>query len=476
LAGILAGTAGLGVLTACGSTTVTATTSSAASSQNSAVSSQVAGAGTATSQASTGAATSQASSAAATTSASVKAAGTGGNTIQIEYPVVGPQDQVFVQIFDGFTKTGKGKATDVGATVDFDHYAETVALNIASGTAPDIIYSHPNWFSSFAGKGLLTDLGSYIASDKTFNLNDYYQGVLDYTRWFGKLFGLPYYSGPAVFYYNKTLLQKIGAADPNDLEKQGKWDWQAFLDIAKQATVGVGAQKTWGATTLDSTLAWLATWVWLGGGHFYNQDLTQSLLNSTQAIDALQFYVDLQLKYKVVPGSGEDNSGQDGFNKGRIAFVHSGRFQAPGIAQAATGWEPGLAPVPKGPAGRHVRNGPNGWMILSSSKAKDVAWEFLKYASSPAGEAPQLTNHGTCPVNQTVASSKAYIDSLLPWENAAVYDQAAQATQGYRAPVQLGQVQSAFNAVWKDVLSGKTTVTSAMNSFVDQANTVLKSS
>jgi len=51
LAGILAGTAGLGVLTACGSTTVTATTSSAASSQNSAVSSQVAGAGTATSQA-----------------------------------------------------------------------------------------------------------------------------------------------------------------------------------------------------------------------------------------------------------------------------------------------------------------------------------------------------------------------------------------------------------------------------------------
>ncbi|MFI5269818.1 MAG: extracellular solute-binding protein, partial [Chloroflexota bacterium] len=297
-------------------------------------------------------------------------------------------------------------------------------------------------------------------------------------RWFGKLYGIPYYSGPNVFFYNKSILQKVGAPDPNDLEKQGKWTWDAFLGIAKQATVGTGAQKTFGITTLDSTLAWVASWIWSGGGHLYNQDLTQSLLNSPEAVSALQFYAELQTKQQVVPASSDKLGGQGGFTSGRIAFVSSGRFQVPDIALNAQnkGYEPATAPFPKGPAGRHVRNGPNGWMILNSSKAKDTAWEFLKYASSPAGEAPQLTNHGTCPVNNAVANSQAYKDSLLPWESAAVYDQAAQATEGYRAPVQLGQVQTAFSAVWKDVLAGTTGMQAAMNAFVQQANGILKPS
>jgi len=48
----------------------------------------------------------------------------------------------------------------------------------------------------------------------------------------GQLYGLPTDCAPRALYYNKTMLKELGLEDPNELEEQGKWDINAFEEMA----------------------------------------------------------------------------------------------------------------------------------------------------------------------------------------------------------------------------------------------------
>ena len=48
----------------------------------------------------------------------------------------------------------------------------------------------------------------------------------------GQLYALPVDTAPRALYYNKTMLKELGLEDPNELEEQGKWDINAFEEMA----------------------------------------------------------------------------------------------------------------------------------------------------------------------------------------------------------------------------------------------------
>ena len=37
-----------------------------------------------------------------------------------------------------------------------------------------------------------------------------------------------------LFYYRKSVIADLGVEDPRELFEQGKWDWDAFLDMARK--------------------------------------------------------------------------------------------------------------------------------------------------------------------------------------------------------------------------------------------------
>ena len=70
----------------------------------------------------------------------------------------------------------------------------------------------------------------------------------------------------------------------------------------------------------------------------------------------------------------------------------------------AAGIDFGIAPLPKGPAGRFTSINPTGAVVFKGTKNPDAAWEFVKYLASPAAQTKLMELKASLPANKAVLS------------------------------------------------------------------------
>jgi multiple sugar transport system substrate-binding protein len=94
----------------------------------------------------------------------------------------------------------------------------------------------------------------------------------------------------------------------------------------------------------------------------------------------------------------------DAFEQGKAAMEANGSWLVPTHTAAGKdlGFEFGIAPLPKGPAGRFTSVNPTGAVVYKGSKAPDAAWEFVKYLASPVAQVQLMQLHASIPVNKEV--------------------------------------------------------------------------
>ena len=94
----------------------------------------------------------------------------------------------------------------------------------------------------------------------------------------------------------------------------------------------------------------------------------------------------------------------DAFEQGKAAMEANGSWLVPTHTAAGKdlGFEFGIAPLPKGPAGRFTSVNPTGAVVYKGTKAPDAAWEFVKYLASPAAQEQLMQLHASLPVSKEV--------------------------------------------------------------------------
>jgi ABC-type glycerol-3-phosphate transport system substrate-binding protein len=98
-------------------------------------------------------------------------------------------------------------------------------------------------------RGVVADLGPYIANDPQFNPDDFYAGLLRMTD-DGHSLSVPTYFRPMLMKYNPELFDKAGVPYPRP-----GWTWDEFLAAAKALTVRDGDTVTqWGYYELGAGL------------------------------------------------------------------------------------------------------------------------------------------------------------------------------------------------------------------------------
>ncbi|MCY3802680.1 MAG: extracellular solute-binding protein [Chloroflexi bacterium] len=107
--------------------------------------------------------------------------------------------------------------------------------SMAAGDHPDIAYNHPQLNANFAAKGVIDPIDPYIASDKTFEFDDYLEGPIAEFRWKGKVWALPLYNGPLLYVYNRDLMEQVGMGDPWELFQEGNWTIEIYEKIGEAA-------------------------------------------------------------------------------------------------------------------------------------------------------------------------------------------------------------------------------------------------
>ena len=325
-------------------------------------------------------------------------AGYQGPEATISYSIWGDPAEITNQqaIVDAF-HAANPKITVKVTVSDWDTYWDKLQTGIAGGDAPDVFAMDGPLFPDYQSRDVLLDLQPYIDASgyDLGQLAD--QAVADFTTAGGQ-FGLPRDLNVVALYYNKTMFDAAGLPYPDDT-----WDWAKLVEVGKQLTLrdSAGAVSQWGfyTETTDMENYW-SSLVWQNGGDVISADHRTSLVGSDAAVGGLQFLQDLIWKDKIMPDAAVTDVLGDAFEQGQAAMEANGSWLV--ATHLAAGLDFGIAPLPKGPAGRATSINPTGAVVFKGTKSPDAAWEFVKYLASPAAQTQLMQLKASLPANKEV--------------------------------------------------------------------------
>jgi multiple sugar transport system substrate-binding protein len=354
---------------------------------------------------------------------------------------------------------------------DWDSYWEKIRVLMAGGTPPDVFAMDAPLYPDWQSRGVLLNLQPYIDAEPGL-LDDVYPITLEAYKTKDGYFGLPRDFQTIVLYYNKDMFDAAGVAYPND-----SWTYDDFRKAAKALTKdtnGDGTIDQWGfwAEVVDPEPYWGPV-VWSYGGDIVDIAKGKTLIGSDPAMQAWHFINDMWLGDKSMPTTEQlQQYGTDGFQAGIAAMGVSGHWSVPDYAPAKFKWA--VAPLPKGPAGRVTSVNSAGFVIAKASKHPKEAWEFVKFAFGPVGQAELAKIGLAVPVRKSVAESPAYLQQTsAPIDHKLFIDALAYAHlkptfRGYEE--WSAAVGDALNGAW----TGASSVDDAIQEAVQNGDDVLK--
>jgi multiple sugar transport system substrate-binding protein len=263
-------------------------------------------------------------------------------------------------------------------------YLSKILTRIAGGAPPDIICTETNLFVNFFYKDVFLDMTPFILQDTEFKLEDFFSEAIDRFSVSQKVYGIPRDTAPfACIFYNKKLFDEAGIPYPTD-----DWNWDDFLQKAKKLTrVEDGRMVQYGFYGW----AW-QNFVYSNGGRIVDsvKNPKRCLLNDTNVIEGIKFYVDLIHKHKVAPAPLDlGNLGigaQQLFMSGRLAMFSSGIWETP-ILRKIKDFDWDVAMFPKGPKGiRGFGTGGSAYSILKTTSHPKECWEVIKCLAGRDGQ------------------------------------------------------------------------------------------
>jgi len=295
---------------------------------------------------------------------------------------------------------------------------DKLMISTAGGRPPDVSRVSSLWFHTCAEKELFERLDNYVNSDKTFDIDDFYQeAVVGWGKHSGRLYAIPTDIDVYAMYFNRTMFDKAGIPYPD-----WSWDWKDYLSAAKKLTKdtnGDGKIDQWG-TSLDQ---FWQSYIYQNGGSILSPDLKKCTLNEPRAWQALQWMCDLINREKVAPGAEE--TAQIGtrklFTAGRLGMFISGSWDAElNFKDQIKNFEYDAAPLPKGKI-RATFIGGGAYAILSRSKHKQEAWELVKWMTGKEYQSRAAIDSQIIPSRKSVAKSGAFLKLKKPPKNRAVF-------------------------------------------------------
>jgi ABC-type glycerol-3-phosphate transport system substrate-binding protein len=375
---------------------------------------------------------------------------------------------------------------------DWDGFFVKILTMIAAGTTPDMAYIATEGVQEFAAKGLSYPLDEYVKRDKAALRNffaDVHPTLIEAMMYDGSLYHLPFDFNAVDMYYNPTLFAEAGFSRPPD-----NWTKDDFYKIAKALTKTKGNQtsvfgygwvvRLWGSWTpwidvaggdlLEFGRASGGSWLW---DTFYKNDpraagrgggLTwgQPTVNSAACLEALEFVTELT-KEGIAPTASVNGGGalQGLFASGKLGMTPGGGFWAGGLHNA--GMKSNQFDVQYWPtwSGGRTHFGTAGYNIMRASAYKDLAWEFIKYASSVEAMTIQLAGNGTTPTRKSMLTTARYAPTgPAHWE--VFYPTLDRSgTRAMPAPTYYNQEANALDQYTTSAVNGNMSPKQALDAF-----------
>ncbi|MBI2941136.1 MAG: sugar ABC transporter substrate-binding protein, partial [Chloroflexi bacterium] len=367
----------------------------------------------------------------------------------------------------------KLKAKRSNVTIEYQsapwaEYHTKLLTQAAAGTAPDTFAQSNVYYPKYISKGGARDITQLASGDAAFDVKDFIPASLRLSTYKGKLYGLPHISSSWVRIWSQAIFKELGLTSPIDLDKEGKWTWQSFLEAAAKITKRDSAGKASRLGFGDPGINYLTVhqWAWQNGANVLRQpDLDEFVLNSAEGAEAIQFQADLLNKHKVSPLAGEIlKDAVSDFNSGRIGMFDSwANFEPLQFKQNKDKKDRDVVYPAKGKERITILH-TNSLGISSSSKIPDIAWEFISAMGSKEGDLDQAKFGIGIVLRRSNLKALDEINKRdFGVEHAEVVTEIIATGRTFDITPVYSEVEMAFNAAMDDVKLGKASAKDALN-------------
>lgn len=324
-----------------------------------------------------------------------------------------------------------------------DYYTK-LQTTLAGGQAADLMWLSQEYIAGYAERGALMDVTDCLAaSDQpAAKLDDYFPAVLQTAQFKGKTYGLPWISQPVIMYYNPKLFQDAGVAEPT-----ADWTWDDFKAAAEKITKP--AEGIYGTAFND----WppIQMFIWQAGGDVVSEDLTQSPIDTPEAIAGAEFYGDIIFneKYAAPENVIKEQGFGDLAKNGKVAMFFGGAADDLDYAYTkdAKFSELKAALPPKGPANRTTFAWTASTVVNSSATNPEAACQALVALTE------EIHHWKIVAPRKSLANKETIIASVpLKEASADVIVEAAQDMRSFRIVPQQSEWDTIFWEQFKDPL------------------------
>jgi ABC-type glycerol-3-phosphate transport system substrate-binding protein len=250
---------------------------------------------------------------------------------------------------------------------------------------------------------------------KEVNIGDFFAAHIDAGKWRGKQVAITPDGCALLEFYNTTLFQQAGLAAPKPT-----WTWNDYLDVGRQLTKKDASGQVTQAGILPPAFGsadvqpWI--WLWSNGADLLSDDFKKARIDEPQAIEAVQFAVDLIQKHGITSSSPGVNLGANPHVAGKVAMWRTNRGFFGNLVDV-NAFKFNVVPVARSP--RTARSitvtTPGHIAIAASNKHPDAAFEWHKYITGTEAEviASKLQATG-CPSRKSATQDASYMSYGVP--------------------------------------------------------------
>jgi ABC-type glycerol-3-phosphate transport system substrate-binding protein len=243
-----------------------------------------------------------------------------------------------------------------------------VTAAVTAGTPPDLVDGFHFNMSALFRQGATVDVDAELKGDAEWKKlrPGLYPEIANGFTWKGKLYAVPLYSSYFSMYFQPEHLKRAGINTP----PPKTWTWDQFTDFAKRAA---RPPDVWG---YEDQWSYPRTGMMvLNNGHrFLSQDGTKFSYNSPEAIEAVEYQLNLTKQGIMPPNLSvfPDGRWKELMPDGKVVFEFAVAARVPLYRQQGVQFGTTVFPLgPKNTAKRNVTHGESyGFAVFKNKDAK----------------------------------------------------------------------------------------------------------
>jgi len=305
-------------------------------------------------------------------------------------------------------------------------------------------------------------------------LESFYPGFMYNSRTGGKTWGIPFQRSTVVLYWNKELFREAGL-DPN----RPPANWTEMVEYAQKLTKRDASGNTtqWGLQIPSSGFPY---WLFQGlttqnGVELMNAAGNQTFYDHPAVIEALQFWVDLGRKHRVMPtGVIEWGTTPRDFFERKIAMMWTTTGNLTNVKNNAK-FDFGVAMLPANKRRGTPTGGGNFYVSKKSTKAQqEAALKFIKWVTTPERAAQWGIDTGYVAVRPDAFETPRMKKYVVEFPPAAVARDQLQHAVAELSTHDNQRVTKALNDGLQAALTGAKTPEAAMRDAQREAERLLR--